>query len=123
MKILKTKTYKELLNKIEHLEKTRDDYYARIIKAENLKDILEKMSSMTINGQGFSVSGGSWSTSFNIPDSFAEYVDDYCGGKVIKQEANKVIEITINGEIKTGLTKQPCDKGYKYKLIRQSNLT
>ena len=119
MKILKTKTYKELINKIEHLEKTRDDYYARIVKAEDLKSVLEKFSSLTINGMGWTVSGGSWSTAVELPADVLRYVDDILGGKVIKQEGIKCLVIDKNGDVKTGLTKQAADTKYSYKLVRQ----
>src|SRR5574343_7023 len=90
-------------------------------EAKNLKEILEKMSSMTINGQGFAVSGGAWSiaSEFNLPDDVLRYVDDILGGKVIKQEGTKCLVIDKDGNVKTGLTKQKSEKGYSYKLVRE----
>lgn len=112
MKILTNKEYKKLLDyNLELIQEAKE--------ARDLKKILDKITSLTINGSGFAVSGGTWSTNLTLPDDVPRYVEDYCGGRVIKQEATKVIEITKTGEIKTGLTKQPADKGFDYKLIRQ----
>jgi hypothetical protein len=88
-------------------------------EAQNLKSILEIMSSMTINGLGFSVTGGNWNTEFTLPDNVLVYVDDILGGKVIKQEGNKCLIIDKNGDVKTGLTKHSVDKGFSYKLMRE----
>lgn len=96
-----------------------DKLVSELRAARDLKEILNKFSGLTINGNGFSITGGSWNTDLVLPDNVAQYVDDYFGGKVIKQEAIKVIEINKDGEIKTGLTKQKPDKGYSYKLVRK----
>jgi len=48
----------------------------------------------------------------------AVFVEDLAGGKVIKQEANKCIKISKDGDIEEGHTKKKCDKGFSYKLIR-----
>lgn len=114
MKILKNKTYKDLLNKIEHLEKTRDDYYQRIVKAEDLKTLLEKYSEKL--DISFTRMDG---MSYGIPDDVLRYVDDILGGKVIKQEGTKCLVIDVNGNVKTGLTKQKRDPKYTYKLVRE----
>jgi hypothetical protein len=119
MKILKNKTYKELIDKITNLELRCYEYSAKLEKAENLKDILDKMTSMTINGIGFANAMGSWNLNMDLPDNVAQYVEDMLGGKVIKQEANKVIKIDQQGNVTTGLTKQAKDKGFSYKLIRE----
>lgn len=109
---------------IEYKDKTINDYYVRIQalegelkEARNLKSILEKMSSMTIGGVGWGVSGGEWRT-LEVPDYVLVYTDDILGGKVIKQEGNKCLVIDKDGNVKTGLTKQKVDKGYSYKLVR-----
>lgn len=85
-------------------------------EAKDLKSILLKMSSMTIDGKGWSVTGGGWETS--LGDNVLIYVDDILGGKVIKQEGTKCLIVDKEGNTKTGLTKQKADKGYSYKLVR-----
>lgn len=100
---------------LEIVSKLKDE----VKEAKDLKDILEKLSSMTINGVGFSISGGNWNTEIRLPDTFLQYTDDILGGKVIKQEGNKCLVIDKDGNVKTGLTKQKKDKGFSYKLIRE----
>ena len=117
MKILKTKTYKKLLNNVECLEMLVSDYRERLKKAEDLKEILNKFSSMTINGIGYSNSGGNFE--LNLPDDVLRYVDDILGGRVVKQEGTKCLLIDKDGNVKTGLTKQKADKGFSYKLLRE----
>lgn len=135
MKIVTNKTYKDFKTAIDNYfvpfsgSKTYKQKYEEIQKeleeARNLKSILERVMTNPLNigkdGQVLSFSGGTFSwADVILPDNVLQYTDDMLGGKVIKQEANKVIEISLNGDVRTGLTKQPCDKGYGYKLIRQS---
>ena len=111
---------------IEHKDKTINDYFTKITKlekelgeAKDLKTILNKFSSITINGMDWGISGGSWSAvPMTIPDTVLQYTDDILGGKVIKQEGVKCLVIDSKGDVKTGLTKQKADKGYSYKLVR-----
>jgi len=114
---------KKAHEKIINLKNQRiDELELRLKEAQNLKAILEKLSSMKINGQGFAVVDGSWTISeckLNLPDDVMRYVDDILGGKCIKQEANKCIVISKDGTVKTGLTKSQTDKGYSYKLVRE----
>jgi len=120
MKILKTKTYNELLNKIEHLEKTRDDYCARLVKAEDLKEILKKVSSPDISvGDFLFATGSGHNIHLELGDDVLVYVEDILGGKVIKQEGTKCLVVDNEGNVKTGLTKQKPDKGFTYKLVRE----
>ncbi len=104
---------------ISYRDKKIEDLKIELKTAQSLKDILEKMSSMTINGLSFSASGGSWNTEIRLPDTVLQYADDILGGKVIKQEGTKCLVIDKDGNIKTGLTKQKKDKGFSYKLIRE----
>lgn len=97
-----------------------DRHRLELREARDLKTILQKMTGMSINGDTFATVGGMWSITNRLPDDVAQYIDDYFGGKVIKQEATKVIVIEKSGEVKTGLTKQPADKGFSYKLVRKS---
>lgn len=123
MKIIKTETYNKLIEAYapKYSAITYKEYSENLEKqleeAKNLKSILEKMSSMTINGIDWGVSGGSWS--LQLGDDVLVYVDDILGGKVIKQESTKCLVIDKDGNVKTGLTKQKADKGYSYKLVRE----
>ena len=113
---------------IEHKDKTINDYLAKIMKLEKeldearrLEKILDKISDKWItSGNGIVMSShGGLGYELSINENVAQYVDDYFGGKVIKQEATKLIEIAIDGKVGTAYTKQKPDKGYKYKLIRK----
>lgn len=118
MIILKRTHEKQIEEKSKRI--TELETYLR--EAKDLKEILSKMSCMTINGQDFSVTGGTWcipSDTLNLPDNVMVIVDDILGGKCVKQEANKCIIVTKDGDVRTGLTKNKVDKGYSYKLIRE----
>jgi exopolysaccharide biosynthesis protein len=91
---------------------------AELKEAKDLKTILNRLSSLTINGNGFDMSGGSWNTEIVLPDTVLQYVEDILGGNVIKQEGIKCLVIGKDGTVKTGLTKEKADKGYTYKLVR-----
>ena len=55
----------------------------------------------------------------SLSDDVAVYVPDYFGGKVIKQEATKLVELDEEGNTTYHLTAQKPDKGHSYKLIRK----
>lgn len=56
----------------------------------------------------------------SLPDNVAQYVPDHFGGKVIKQEATKVVVLGADGSVvANGYTKRKADKGYSYLLVRQ----
>ncbi len=124
MKILTNKQYNKLLREITipwsnvTYKQKCERLEVELKEVKDLSKILEKMSSLTINGQGFASSDGHWGT-MELPEEYLRYVDDILGGKVIKQEGNKCIVIDKDGNVKTGLTKQKVDKKYSYKLIRE----
>jgi len=91
---------------------------AELKEARDLKTILDRFSSLTINGTGFAMSGGTWNTELVLSDTYLQYVEDILGGKVIKQEGTKCLVIGKDGTVKSGLTKEKADKGYTYKLVR-----
>lgn len=100
----------ELKEKIACLEKQVE------LKAI-LERLLDKVSFTTDNNLRFS----DGNLSLLLPDNVAQYEDDFFGGKVIKQEATKVIKILKDGSIETGITRKSPDKGYPYKLVREKN--
>lgn len=89
-------------------------------EAKNLKDVLDKLTGR-IGSEIVCGTGLSYSTSagLRMDDTVAQYVADYFGGKVIKQEATKLLIIDGNGTTHNYYTRKPADKGYSYKLIRQ----
>lgn len=109
-------------------EKIVTELKQRIAQAEDLHKLLEKIIDKTgipmpeggFHGGAFLTTlGGSvaWEK-MSLPDNIAQYVDDYFGGKVIKQEATKVVILEKDGERKEAFTKQKPDKGFSYKLVR-----
>lgn len=99
------------------IEKMEARHYDELKQARDLNELLGKFAS------GLAVGGGivSWNdlrSGTSFPDNIPQYVYDFFGGKVIKQEATKVVEIAADGAVRTGLSKQPADAGYEYKLIR-----
>ena len=114
----KDKTINDYLSKILKLEKETEELKEEIKEAKDLKIILDRFSSLTINGMGFSVSGGNWETKLTLPDTVLQYTEDILGGKVIKQEGTRCLVIGKDGTVNTGLTKEKADKGYGYKLVR-----
>jgi dihydrodipicolinate synthase/N-acetylneuraminate lyase len=113
---------------IEHKDKSINDSQARVLKLEqelkearDLKNVLEKVTDkMDFYGKsiaGFDglICGGE----LILPQQYAKFVDDYFGGKVIEQTANKVVIIGKDGTVRYAKTAKPNDKGYGYKLIRE----
>lgn len=114
--MITTKKHKRILAEWQNEVKLLRE---KLEKAENLKEILHKLQESTSKFD--TVLGGYMSVAdfeTGLSDAIPRYVEDMLGGKVIKQEGTKVIQISSNGEVKTGLTKQPPDEGYTYKLIR-----
>ena len=95
---------------MEEMRKQRD-------AAQNLQGVLGKLADKAQNFATFSSGSLNFKSELILPDNVPVYVDDHFGGKVIKQEATKVIEIAPNGDIKTGLTKRTADDGYGYVLV------
>ena len=99
-----------------------NDLKERLSKAETLERVLDKIwatvecHSITLNGKFTDV--GSLNIDKINGGEPAIYVDDVFGGKVIKQEATKLIIIRDEGTIIEGYTKEKPDNGYKYKVIR-----
>ena len=95
---------------VDEMRKQRD-------AAQNLQAVLGKLADKAAGFACFSSGSLNVSGELILPDNVPVYVDDYFGGKVIKQESTKVIEISANGDIKTGLTKRTADDGYGYVLV------
>lgn len=116
MKILSNKQYNDLIYKIETLENEKNSLIKELDSARDLKAIVEKLYQLTFTSNNV-ISFTSTGT-FTLSDNIPQYVDDYFGGRVIKQEATKVVVLEKDGAMHTHYTKQKPDKGYNYKLIR-----
>jgi len=100
----------------ERIRKMEDQHRTELQQARDLKELLGKFGSkLSMFDSNFSISG-----SMNFPDDIPQYVDDFFGGKVIKQEATKVIFISRKGEVQTGLTKRKPDEHFPYLLQREA---
>jgi len=62
------------------------------------------------------ISWASGSAQIKLSDDVAVYVDDYFGGRVIKQEATSVTILDKKGKATYGLTARKADKGKDYIL-------
>lgn len=54
-----------------------------------------------------------------FPDNIPQYVDDYFGGKLFKQEATKVVILDKDGNATYALTAKTPDEGFSYVLDRK----
>lgn len=109
------KKYQRALEKIEHLEHS-------LAEAQNLKFVFEKITDKVSENSDFISVVGSWATSAGdliLPDDVPRYVEDYFGGKVIKQEATPVTILDKNGKATYSQTAQKPDKDKRYKLVQE----
>jgi len=104
-----TADLKKAQDAVAEMRKQRDD-------AQTLAGVLERLADKSASFSTFAAGSLNFKSELKLPDNVPVYVDDYFGGKVIKQEATKVIEISAEGDIKTGLTKRTADDGYGYVL-------
>lgn len=86
-----------------------------------LKSLLEKMIEKIsiITDKYDSIRFVDCNGELTLPDNVLQYVDDYFGGKVIKQEATKLVVLDVNGNATYHKTKKPVDKNRKYKLLQE----
>jgi hypothetical protein len=108
---IRTKKHKEIIARYEAtIKDLQERCYVKSI-LEKLIDKETKFGSSMIIG-----SNGNWDV--NLPDTVPQYVPDFFGGKVIKQEARKVIQVDKEGNVTTGLTAKQADDGFAYVLVR-----
>jgi len=102
-------TQKENLNRKEKFEDICE-------KLTNISDKLaDKTSDLITSLDGITCAGG-WSE-INLPDNVPVYVDDYFGGKVIKQESHPVTILDEKGKATYGVTAKKLPKGQTYHLV------
>ena len=110
---------KELLIENQLLEEQVALLKNRLEDAKDIKGMFKQFA-QEINDV-IITTGGNSHISSTIEDLLNEkyIVSDFVTGKTIfKDNANKVIKISINGEITHGFTLEKPDEGYEYKLIR-----
>lgn len=116
------------ITKYKH-NKITDAYQKQIEdlrEALNRKDLLTKIVDKLADKSNFFgdasmsyVTGGD--IMMHLDDSVPRYVEDYFGGKVIKQEATPVTILDEKGKATYALTKKPADKGKKFLLVREDD--
>ena len=114
--------HQKLLEREKELGEARDmrGLLKAIIERTGLPPMEGKFSILTTNGYGgISLSNAS----VMLSDSVAQYVDDYYGGKVIKQEATPVTILDSQGKATYALTRRPADKGRNYLLVLDNFLS
>ncbi len=119
-------TYRDLLNKLEHYEKSICDQHKTIVRVEkerdearNLKAILDALYPLTAVFSYAYKSDGR--IGVNLPDDVVRRVPDFFGGPdVLSHEATRVVVLNQKGEVsKVAFTKKKPDTGYSYLLVRE----
>ena len=119
------------------IAKIRKDYEEHLVcvrdqrdRAQALFSILDKLADkITFISNNFSGTtltvGGSYviteeTIKEHLPENVAQYVDDFFGGRCIRQEAAKVIAISAGGDVTTGwITKRQPGAGRGYVLVEK----
>lgn len=116
---------------VDHYQKTIDDLREALWRKEKFEKITEKLVDITakINPKAFNQDGsysltgdGGWITAGSIDvmasldDSVPRYVEDYFGGRCIKQEAYPVTILDENGKATYALTATKPDKNKRFIL-------
>ena len=118
MFVLKS-TYNKALEKIEELKIELDGASNFNKWHERLDKVFDRLVDKQENC--FSLGDTSWCTAAGelvLPDHVPVYVDDYFGGKVIKQEATPVTILDENGKATYALTANKPTKGKAYLLVQ-----
>ena len=105
---------------VEQYQQQIDDLREALNRKDLLTEIVDKLTNKTENL--YTMCDGTVSSSnimSHLDDTVPRYVDDYFGGKVIKQEATPVTVLDENGKATYGLTAKTPDKGRNYKLIQK----
>lgn len=107
--------------RIKKLQEELKEAENELKEAKDLKNILEILGKNSVAGNY--IFSANFATGVDnmveLSDSVAVYVDDYFGGKVIKQEATKLVVLDESGNATYYMTKQKPDKNFQYKLLRK----
>jgi hypothetical protein len=115
--ITKYRHNKIVANYEKHVEDLREALNRKEIFEIILNKLVDKSNSF---GDSLSVMNGCLSGGeLILPNDVPRYVEDYFGGKVIKQEATPVIILDKKGKATYGMTAKSPDKGRLYKLVQK----
>lgn len=99
----------------EAIEDLKESLNRKDLIVEILDRITNKEKSPFLTGDmGYVTSSGVMS---HLDNTIPRYVDDYFGGKVIKQEATPVTILDADGKATYSQTAQKPDKGRKFVLV------
>jgi len=107
-------------NIVEQYRKSIDDLREALWRKEKFEEICEKLTDKTNNlGVSFdtAISCGQASAMDQLDETVAIYVDDYFGGKVIKQESHPVTILDEEGKATYAVTGRKLPKGQTYHLV------
>ena len=91
----------------------------QLAEARDLKNILDRLTDkfdLIASPRSCVLSVGVMNC---LDDTIPRYVEDYFGGRVIKQESTPITILDEKGIATYGMTKKPADKGRKYLLIQE----
>ena len=103
---------------VEEYQGAIKDLQASLNRRNDIVELIDKVTDITRSNKNFitSLDGCIAGGELNIPADVARYVDDYYGGKVIRQEATPVTILDENGKATYALTAKQPPKGKKYIL-------
>ena len=104
---------------VERYEELLKQYKEQINRKDKMEEIMDKLTDkVSICESSLSVSTRITAKELMsaLPDTVPVYVEDYFGGKVIKQEATPVTILDKNGKATYGLTARKAEKNKLYIL-------
>lgn len=107
---------------VEQYIDTIKDLREALFRKEKFEEICEKLTDkVNVLVATEDYVSASASVMDRLDDTVPRYVDDYFGGKVIRQEATPVTILDSKGKASYGVTKQDPDEGKKFILIHDKN--
>jgi hypothetical protein len=98
-------------------EKYVEDLREALNRKEGFEKILDKLTDKMVDFGDTSIKWVSGSDiMINLDDTVPRYVDDYFGGKIIKQESTPVTILDRNGKATYGVTARKPKKGKNFIL-------
>ena len=103
---------------VEEYKEAIKDLKASLNRRNDIVALIDKVADVARSNKEFitSLDGCISGSELNIPTDVARYIDDYYGGKVIKQEATLVTILDENGRATYAHTAKKPSKGKKYIL-------
>ena len=97
-----------------------EDSRQAIYRKEKFEEIVGKLTDKVVGVVGMcgaATAANRCNVMSELDSTVAVYVDDYFGGKVIKQEATAVTILDTNGKATYGVTARKLPKGKNYHLV------